>query len=168
MQIKTALIWCALVSCVLAFCSWFVHPFGRVKQTHSASPLLSGASIDAGTQTIIRRSCANCHSDSTEWPWYSYVAPVSWLIENDVQRGRSRMNLSQWQAYTTEQKVALLDEIETLTKDRVMPFRRYLLLHRDARLSDADINEVSVWIRAERDRLRSLLRSRPGVEARQR
>ena len=69
-------------------CFALIHPFGRVKKENSARPLLQGVSIDATTRSIIGRSCRNCHSEATEWRWYSYIAPVSWLIERDVSRAR--------------------------------------------------------------------------------
>ena len=60
----------------------FVHPFGAVKPRSSNAPLLAGASLDPAVVRIIERSCQNCHSERTDWPWYSYVAPMSWLIED--------------------------------------------------------------------------------------
>jgi hypothetical protein len=50
------------------------------------------------------RSCMDCHSNKTAWPWYSYVAPVSWLVESDVRRGKDRMNLSDWERYDFSHK----------------------------------------------------------------
>jgi hypothetical protein len=149
--------WYAAALCAVTLSSWIFHPFGRVKNAYSADAVFSGASIDAGTRTIISRSCLNCHSDKTEWPWYSYIAPVSWMIERDVQRARSHMNLSRWQAYKAQQQVLLLGEMEMLTRSRLMPLSRYLLLHPEARLSDADLDQISKWTHAERARLHSAI-----------
>jgi len=91
----------------------------------------------------------------TEWPWYSYVAPVSWMIEDDVRRGRSHMDLSRWEEYTADQRIALLEQIPMIVRNRSMPLPRYRLLHPEARLSDSDIDHLSQWTRTERDRLPS-------------
>src|SRR5436305_12458710 len=62
-------------------------------------PLLAGAEIDPRILALLERSCADCHSERTRYPWYSYVAPVSWLIRNDVTAGREHLNLSRWNEY---------------------------------------------------------------------
>lgn len=152
-----------LVSAAIALCSLFIHPFGPVKKQRSARPLLSGAVIDGQTQALISRSCQNCHSEQTEWPWYSHVAPVSWLIESDVSHARSHMNLSRWDEYRTEQRRALLDEIPTMVRTRSMPPARYLLLHPEAKISSRDIDQLSRWARVERDHLKSEGSSRVGT-----
>src|ERR1700757_4452183 len=82
---------------VLAVASALVHPFGRT--SNSVEPLLVGADVDPALVRVLEKSCQNCHSERTQWPWYSYVAPLSWLIERDVHNGRSHMNLSDWAAY---------------------------------------------------------------------
>ena len=97
----------------------------------------------------------DCHSNQTVWPWYSYVAPVSWLIERDVRRGRDHLNLSEWQQYTFQQKEKLLADIATVVKNGEMPLRQYTLVHRQARLSNADADMLYNWARAERRKLRA-------------
>jgi hypothetical protein len=135
--------------------SVFIHPSGPVKAQRSRTPLLSGAVIDARTLHIIGASCENCHSEKTDWPWYSYVAPVSWLLESDVQRARSHMNFSRWAEYSTDQRIALLADIQTMVQARQMPLPRYLWLHPGAKLSQGDIDRLSTWTWMESNRLRS-------------
>src|SRR5689334_4306754 len=86
---------CSVAIGLLALASVFVHPYGSVKSQRSDAPLLTGAEAKLEITQIFERSCQNCHSERTEWPWYSYVAPLSWMIEKDVSMGRSHMNLSQ-------------------------------------------------------------------------
>ena len=158
----SGLFWFIGLVVVLILCSVLIHPFGPVKRESSGEPLLEGISIDARTQGIIRRSCQNCHSEKTQWPWYSYIAPVSWMIESDVSRARSRLNFSGWEGYPTERRLAFLDEISVMSSARSMPPWRYLLMHRGAKLSNTDIEQVSQWARAERYRLRSTATSSIG------
>jgi hypothetical protein len=79
----------------------FVHPFGAVNAAHSDAPIFAGTETPSSVTEVMERSCQNCHSERTVWPWYSYVPPISWMIENDVYRARKQMNISHWQDYTT-------------------------------------------------------------------
>src|SRR3954454_6574352 len=148
---------------VLTVCSAAVHPFGTPKQFDGHKPSVDGLKLSPEITAVLKRSCMDCHSNQTVWPWYSYVAPMSWLIERDVRRGRDHMNLSEWQQYTFKQKEKLLADIASAVKNSEMPLRQYTLVHRQARLSDADTDAVYGWARAERRRLRaaSQLSARP-------
>jgi Haem-binding domain len=79
--------------------SAFVHPFGMVKAQDYEMPLFAGAQIDLDVLQIFERSCHTCHLESTEWPWYSYIAPIGWFIERDLQQGREHMDFSRWDEY---------------------------------------------------------------------
>src|ERR1700752_963588 len=101
-----------MMSCAaLGFASVLVHPFGAEKERKSDNPLLSGAAIDSRVLRIVGRSCQDCHSERTTWPWYSYVPPASRLMERDVHRARARMNLSRWESYSVRQKEHMLAEM---------------------------------------------------------
>ena len=141
---------------VLGLASLLVHPFGAVKAYTSANPLLAGAVVDSETVQIMERSCQNCHSEKTDWPWYSYVAPMSWLVESDVHRARSHMNLSGWDRYSLEEKQDHLAELAAAVRSRQMPPPRYTLMHRSAKLSQPELDRIYQWARGERRRLKSL------------
>jgi len=119
----------------------------------AGAELLSGAQIPPDVLATIRRSCADCHSESTRYPWYSYVAPTSWLVTDDVASGREHLNLSKWSEYPMVRRQRSLSEIANQVKDRGMPPSIYTLLHRDAVLSDADVDAIFRWTQAERARL---------------
>jgi len=142
---------------LVAIASLFIHPFGNVKTVSRSSnrQLLSGTQIDPAVFNIMQRSCQNCHSEETAWPWYSYIAPVSWLVEQDVRDGRSHFNMSRWSEYNRDDRIQILSGIGTRVRNKSMPLPKYLLLHRDAKLNDAEIDLVYQWTRAERKRLKS-------------
>ena len=123
------------------------------KSTAAGNAILDGAQIDPDVRAILERSCQDCHSEATHYPWYSYVAPVSFLIRNDVIRGREHLNLSRWSEYSLTRKERSLSEIANQVKDRDMPLPQYTFIHRHARLSDADIDAVFKWTQSERLRL---------------
>jgi hypothetical protein len=140
--------------------SSFIHPYGPVKTARSSAPLMAGAGATSEVAGIFERSCQNCHSERTEWPWYSYVAPLSWLIEGDVHNGRSHMNLSDWGAYTEEQQVELLTKMGVDVRNHRMPLPQYLKLHPQARLSDDDVVRLYTWAQNERREVKAAIRSR--------
>jgi hypothetical protein len=118
------------------------------------SPFLAGAQIDPETLGIVERACQNCHSERTQWPWYSHVPPVSWLIHRDVDRARDRLNLTQWGWYSSLERQALLSAIGAAARTGVMPPRRYTFLHPEGDLSRSERERLYGWTRAERLRLR--------------
>jgi hypothetical protein len=102
---------------------------------------------------ILDRSCRDCHSNETRWPWYTNVSPVSWLVANHVQHGREHFNFSEWTAIDEDDRDKLLGGVCSLTERARMPLPSYLLLHRDAKLSPADVRTLCAWSEKMRDML---------------
>jgi hypothetical protein len=128
-----------------------VQPASAVRQAPSpAEPILVGAHADAHVSSLIERSCQNCHSLRTDWPLYSRIFPFSVLIEHDVQTARTHMNLSHWQTYDDSEKSLMLSEIGSVVRNRIMPPRRYTMIHPEAKLSESEVNEIYRWTRADR------------------
>ena len=119
------------------------------------TPVLAGAQIDSETLAIVERACQNCHSERTEWPWYSHVPPASLLIHRDVVQARDRMNLTRWEDYSALEKQALLSAIGAAVRTGVMPPRRYTVLHPRSVLTGLERERVYRWTREERLRLRN-------------
>jgi mono/diheme cytochrome c family protein len=90
------------------------------------------------TRALAQQGCFDCHSNLTEWPWYTSVAPVSWLTTRDVDDGRKVLNFSEWQR---PQDADLEDVIDSI-RGKDMPPWQYRLLHKDARLTDAERQQL--------------------------
>lgn len=90
------------------------------------------------TRALAKRACFDCHSNETAWPWYSYVAPVSWLVYNDTMQGRSRMNLSEW----TSRPQPGVGEISGIIQEGEMPPAVYLPMHPTAQLTAAEKQQL--------------------------
>lgn len=133
-------------------CGSLIHPFGPTVAPKNSGAILREAQIDPETLALVQRACRNCHSQQTEWPWYSRVAPVSWLLERDVQQARLQMDLSRWQEYSADDRVRLLSEIGAAVRNRQMPVQRYVLLHPEARLTETERKQIYEWTRTERSR----------------
>ena len=100
----------------------------------------------------MHRACFDCHSNATVWPWYSHVAPVSWLLADDVKKGRKEVNFSEWGGYTQKRKLRKLKEICDQVKEGDMPLKKYVPLHPASKLSDADRAAICDWAKAEAKR----------------
>ena len=93
---------------------------------------------DAESAAIARRACYDCHSNESKWPAYSYVAPLSWLVRYDVDQARERFNFSDWDRYQGKASNAV-DQVLAGT----MPQTRYTIIHRSAKLTDAEVSKLS-------------------------
>ena len=121
--------------------------------------MFAGAEMPQSVAAVFAHACINCHSEKTRWPWYSHVAPVSWLVENDVRRAREHLNFSRWDSLDTAQQRRLLTAIATVIENREMPSHKYVLFNAEANLSADDCVYVIEWTRSERRRLRVSERS---------
>lgn len=106
--------------------------------------------MDPGVASVLRRSCMDCHSYETRWPWYSNIAPASWLLASHVSDGRRHVNFSDWAAYDPSDASHTLEEICEVVDEGEMPLWSYLLIHGEARLSGAEGRAVCEWARAAR------------------
>lgn len=126
-------------------------PYGR---DHSNPPLTAEPQWNAPeTRALAQRACFDCHSNQTRWPWYSHIAPVSWLVQADVDEGRRVLNFSEWtRGYEEAQESG-----ETV-RSREMPPRSYLLLHPAAKLSESERRQLASGLDATLGRARSTKR----------
>ena len=118
-----------------------------------AKTIEASAQITLEVAAILERACSDCHTNTTRWPWYSHVAPVSWLVVDDVNEGRRKLQLSEWGSFSVKKAAKKLEEICEEVKDGEMPLKAYLLMHPEARLSDADKQLLCAWAEQERTRL---------------
>lgn len=110
--------------------------------------------VPAAVDSLLRRSCYDCHSFETRWPVYSRVAPIAWLVQADVLSGRADLNFSHWRVDPDEEPTPAqrLRFICADVRRRVMPPRAYLLTHPSARLSERDVGQICAWADGARRR----------------
>src|SRR5579864_7628477 len=106
-----------------------------------------GADFTAPTEvvSISRRACYDCHSNETVWPWYSRIAPVSWLIAHGVNEGRAALNFSTWNRLSAEKQAEAVHESWEEVAEGKMPTWYYVAVHPEARLSAADKSALRAW-----------------------
>jgi hypothetical protein len=113
------------------------------------------ADIDTPSEVkaILRRSCYDCHSNETRWPWYSRVAPFSWLVSYDVAEGREELNFSTWSKLSTREQVERMEESWETVSEGEMPLWYYLPAHPEARISASDRDALRAWVRTGTSRV---------------
>jgi hypothetical protein len=116
--------------------------------TNPAATFEAVAKPSPAMAAILQRACHDCHSNNTVWPWYSRYAPASWLVADDVKKGRAHLNLSEWANYGPEMSAEKLRGICSEARGGEMPLWQYRLLHSEAKLSAADINTLCAPISA--------------------
>lgn len=109
-------------------------------------PVTGEINAPANIQNILNRSCYDCHSNQTKYPWYSRVAPISWLIDSDVTNGRKHLNFSEWEQYDVRKKRNKLEEIKDEVRGGEMPLDIYIYLHPNAQLSVDDKIQITRWV----------------------
>ena len=119
----------------------FFRPDTNNPPVDHARSLWNDRAVDPDVARIIRRACADCHSHETQWPWYSKISLISWVLTQHVKEGRAKLNFSDWSGQSPDQ----LEEIyESVAKGK-MPPQGYLMLHPKARLSKADHATLQAW-----------------------
>ena len=115
-------------------------------------PVTSDITAPENVHQILVTSCYDCHSHQTRWPWYSRVAPASWLIASDVKGARERLNFSQWDKYNEAAKAYLTADIVKEVAGGDMPPRPYSWMHRDTRVSPESLAILKEWSNKQGER----------------
>ena len=111
-------------------------PYGR---DHTNPPVAAEPAWDRPTtRALAVRACFDCHANETRWPWYSHVAPVSWLVQHDVDEGREELNFSEWNRPQKEAKKA-----GRVVRKGNMPLGQYVVLHPSARLTHDEREDLA-------------------------
>jgi hypothetical protein len=134
-----------LVSIAVVFAAIQVIPV-----SHSNPPEASHPDAPAAIVTLLKRACYDCHSNEARWPWYSFVAPVSWVVSHHVSEARRRLNFSEWDAYASDPDTAShkLAEIADQVANGKMPPWYYRAMHPEGRLNRAEGQDLIGWARA--------------------
>ncbi|HEY0882144.1 MAG TPA: heme-binding domain-containing protein [Archangium sp.] len=120
----------------------------RPEQTNP--PVTGDVGAPPEVAAILKKACYDCHSNETKWPWYSQVAPVSWLVANHVKDGRKHLNFSEWQGYEDGRKLKKLEETAEEVGEGEMPIPGYSALHAEAKLTDAEKKAIVEWAKSAR------------------
>ena len=147
---KRILIVIAVLLVLAQFVPKSVFPLTNPPVDESRTLSARARKLTPEVNAILVRACQDCHSNKTVWPWYSKVAPVSWLLSDDVSGARRHMNMSDWAKYNPTAASRKLGDVCDEVKEGDMPLWYYRPMHPASKLSATDKSAICGWTRAER------------------
>ena len=109
--------------------------------------------VPSNVQSIFQNACYDCHSNNTNYPWYSNIQPVAWIMANHIKKGKAKLNFSEFGSNSTRKQISKLKEIFDQIKDDEMPLSSYKVMHKDARLSQSEKDLLMNWMNKTADSL---------------
>ncbi len=123
----------------------FIRPRRNQSSVLSANDITTNYAIPENVQAILKRSCNDCHSNTTVYPWYTNIQPVGWWLQMHVNDGKEALNFSEFMTYSAEDRSHTLEELIEEVKEGGMPLHSYLWMHDDAKLSEGDKQLLINW-----------------------
>ncbi|GBF21605.1 hypothetical protein C21_03791 [Arenibacter sp. NBRC 103722] len=150
MKLLKIIAWLALVALVVI---QFFPVNLNESDTVPQSDFMIVNQVPATIKNQLQVSCYDCHSNNTDYPWYSKLQPAAWYLEDHIQEGKDELNFNEWATYSDRRKCSKLRSIISQIEEDKMPFDSYTLIHRDAILSDEDKTTIIDYMTALKDSL---------------
>jgi hypothetical protein len=109
--------------------------------------------VPDSVQTILKNACYDCHSNNTNYPWYSNVQPMGWLMATHIKKAKEELNFSEFGSYSSRRQVSKLTGIANSIKDDIMPLASYKLMHKNANLTTTEKSILINWVQQSKDSL---------------
>lgn len=126
------------------------------KSTQAVDPAKDFITV-TGTNTevanLLKVACYDCHSNQPVYPWYTNIAPVSWWIKHHIDEGSHHLNFSEWATYKEKRKHHKLEECVEMVEEGEMPMSSYTIMHRNAKLTDAQKQLLVEWFKGLKDQI---------------
>jgi len=127
----------------------FIRPDKNLGEPDPETDFISVLQVPDTMAIAFLNSCYDCHSNNTNYPWYSNLAPFSWWLNRHIEEGKAHLNFSSWGILDKAQKITQLDQICEEITYRTMPLDSYLWIHRSSKLSEQDIQAICEWAESE-------------------
>lgn len=133
----------------------FIRPAKNISNNLLASDISHMYHVPQDVATILKKSCTDCHSNNTIYPWYAQIQPVGWWLNNHIREGKRELNLSEFGAYSIARQYKKSDDIADEVHKGEMPLSSYTLIHRKSKLTDNEKQRLISWCEAIRDTIKS-------------
>ena len=133
----------------------FFRPAKNKAEGISANDISAKYPIPENVMGILKTSCYDCHSNNTTYPWYSYIQPVAWWLDDHIQKGKKELNFSEFAAYRIGRQYRKLEEINKEIKEGEMPLESYTFIHGNAKLNADQKLLIANWVVATRDSIKA-------------
>lgn len=129
----------------------FIQPSRNKNSQLLKSDISMIVSIPDSVKSILTIACYDCHSNNTKYPWYTYIQPMGWIMENHIKKGKKELNFTEFGNYTKRKQLSMINGIVNSIKDGNMPLASYTLMHKDAQLSVNDKAILITWVQQSKD-----------------
>lgn len=123
----------------------FLRPEKNQSTGLSPNDITTKYAVPANVHTVLKRSCFDCHSNNTTYPWYNNIQPVAWWLNHHIHEGKDELNFSEFATYPPKKARHKLEEIGEAVTDGWMPLGSYLWIHHDARLKPEEAKLIANW-----------------------
>ena len=124
----------------------FIPSSGNQSDSVPETDFMLVNNVPKNIQNKLQVSCYDCHSNNTQYPWYNKVQPVAWFLEDHIKEGKTELNFNEWDSLSTRRKTSKLRSIINQIENGEMPLDSYTLIHRDAKFSEAEAEEIINWV----------------------
>ena len=148
-RVKKILLVISVVFIVIQFIAPFRNKDGRVLETNISKIF----NVSDSVQAVLTKACYDCHSNNTNYPWYSTIQPIGWLLAKHIKQGKAVLNFSEFGNYSKRKQLSKLTGIANSIKDNTMPLPSYKWMHKNARLMNTEKELLIKWIQQSKDTL---------------
>jgi hypothetical protein len=134
----------------------FIRPQRNAGNADGPNDITHFTSVTPEVKNILQTSCYDCHSDHTEYPWYTNIQPVGWWLQDHVNEGKREVNFSQFSPGRIRRAIRKFHEITEQVEEGEMPLSFYTLIHGNAKLSAEQSSALINWAKANEDSLKTL------------
>jgi Haem-binding domain len=126
----------------------FIRPTRNVSSAESANEISKYYAVPADIHAVLKKSCYDCHSNNTAYPWYTNIQPVGWWLQDHVNEGKGELNFDEFGTYEQKKAKHKFEEIEEVVNEGEMPLESYTLIHRDTKLTPEQSAAIASWAAA--------------------
>jgi hypothetical protein len=131
----------------------FIRPDWNTGKVHGANDLNHTVTVPENIEGILSKACYDCHSNGTNYPWYTNIQPVGWWTQKHVNEGKDELNFSEFKTYKLKRQRHKLHECEEMIEEGEMPLESYLWIHSEAKLTKTEKEALIAWIHKAMDEL---------------
>ena len=131
----------------------FIQPKRNVDDSVQPGDIGKILNVPANIQKMLQTSCYDCHSNYTNYPWYFRIQPLGWWLAGHIRKGKAELNFSEFGSYSVRRQISKLNGMGNSIRDKEMPLKSYILVHKNARLSDLQREMIIDWAIRTKDNL---------------
>lgn len=124
----------------------FIQPEKNISDVPSPNDIRVHYAVPSNVLSVLKRACYDCHSNNTNYPWYSYIQPIGFWLNDHIKHGKGELNFSEFASYSAKKAAHKLEEIVEMVEDEEMPLESYVNMHSEAKLTDLEKELLIKWV----------------------